>query len=951
MQLRDLEGARSDRRDPLRGALITPGVCAPLQVSATVAERVTGSPQRSWQLIAGMTDQGRMGPSTFRKLVFSFAVPLLCAIPTQGCSSDDTSKSEPGDEIEVVPFPSTKMLSAEDLSSLEPDAGDGRLVFRQPPKALENVGRGAVIVGGASKATPNGFLRVVLDAERTGEGLLLRTAIAPPQLAFKKLHARVARPVSLDDGPLVTNDTTTPLGIGGTSERKAPVNVVLFDGDGDPSTTNDQLRIEGSFSGAVAYNLSLDVDWGDIFDLPAAVTSCVESLAGVIIGKKPSCSLEDMLPEVKVAFTVDPSVASELRFVGQASLAFEKKFEIATVHLPPLILGPLVFLPTLDIIASVEGGASASFRAGVKGHVALTSSVAVSSKTAGRPVFSPPAVKDTSFDVEEPEVGLHAHAKTKAGVRLGMALYGAAGPYVTAEASLGLVADPERSPCWELRSGLSSRVGARITSPNLPVLGHVTLLDWSSPPFEPLDIVVASGSCKDPPAGSSHLPPGSGPDAPALRSPAFEPWSSLHEAGISDGASSSGPALTGIVFTDLSRAIDDRWVVAASEARALLKIDDAGNRIWSARYLTPTGTPLGIVRSVPTRDAGIAVLASDQDGSSFELLRVGQAGGVAFRRSYKLPFEICATPAARVLANDGPGGAGTGFLVAGECLSQDKAFVVHLDDAGAVIDAGLWAAPNGGASGLSPRAITRTGTNGELVLVGEVRGTSAGDGMFVARLDDAGALRSARGYAGCQTAFNLSPTSVIPAESGGITVAGGSHSQSRAFVARIRENGDVGFVTYPGFANGRAPVFVASAIAELPTSGFVMSASSVELTGEGDATVPAIALVGLDASGRPVWTKRYAPGAARASSFAALRLTTDGGALVTGLATGDAGASSIWAMKAFAKDGGLGKAAVVATTPTLDDGPSCSVQPFAFAPSVTELDVVAETRAVRVEKR
>jgi len=58
------------------------------------------------------------------------------------------------------------------------------------------------------------------------------------------------------------NTSLEPLGIGGTSERKTPVNVVLFDGDGDKNTTEDQLRIEGFFQGAITYDLSLDIDWG-----------------------------------------------------------------------------------------------------------------------------------------------------------------------------------------------------------------------------------------------------------------------------------------------------------------------------------------------------------------------------------------------------------------------------------------------------------------------------------------------------------------------------------------------------------------------------------------------------------------------------------------------------------------------------------------------------------------
>ena len=275
--------------------------------------------------------------------------------------------------------------------------------------------------------------------------------------------------------------------------------------------------------------------------------------------------------------------------------------------------------------------------------------------------------------------------------------------------------------------------------------------------------------------------------------------------------------------------------------------------------------------------------------------------------------------------------------------------MVHLDASGAVVGASLWTVQDDG--GLSPSAITRTGSGAELVLVGDARNAASGDGMFVARLDDAGGLRSSHGYVACETAFNLSPTAVIAAESGGITVAGGSHAQRRAFVARIHENGEVGFVRHPGLAGGNSPLFVASDLAELPTSGFVMAASTVELTGDGAAAVPALALVGLDAGGRPMWLKRYAPDARRAASFGALRLTPDGGVTVTALVAADDGAGSLWTMKAYAKDGDLGEAPVSTSTFALDDEPSCGLRRFELAPRVTELAVVAETKPVRVERR
>lgn len=864
-------------------------------------------------------------------------LPLSCVgLLVAACGSDSTSARATADEVEVIPFASTKMLTTADLASLQADKEDGKLVFDHAPAALADAAVGTVMVAGISPSTPHGFIRVVTNVTRNGDQLSLDTAAAPPQIAFQKLHARLSRPVSLDDAEPQLNTTLEPLGIGGTSERKTPVNVVLFDGDGDKNTTDDQLRIEGFFQGAITYDLSLDIDWGAVNKLPDVVTQCIASLSKLVRGKKPTCALSDLVPEVKVKFTVDPAVAADLHMIGQASLEFEKEFDVAVVPLTPLVLGPLVFLPRLEVIAKVEGGASASFKTGVAGHMTITTAVSVSNKTAGNPQFSPPAIKDKGYTVDTPEVGLHAHAQANAGVRLTMPLYGTIGPYATAEATMALEADPSKTPCWSLHAGLESVIGVRITTPALPLLGHVDLVDWKTAPFKAIDEVVASGVCKDPPAGSSRLPPGSGPDAPALRDPLFTPWSHAEE-GTVDTSASSGPSVTGIVFSDMQRAIDGRWLVSGSDARSLVKIDDTGKLVWRAAYAaSETDTALSVVRTIPRRDASITALVTGAVGSSFTLMSIGQSGAVRTAQAYSLPLDVCASPVARLLTTDN----GTGVLVFGECQSQGKAFSVHIDRAGNPIEAKLWTVD--GAAQLGPTAFTRTQPNGQLVVAGNYSATA--DGMYVARIDDSGGIAGADAYTACETAFNLAPTAAIPAETNGLTVVGGSHAQARAFVLRLHDDGNVGFVTYPGMKDGSGPVFVASAVAELPTTGFVMTSSVVELTAEDTAkTVPGIALAGLDAQGHSVWAKRYGLNG-HSSSFPSLRLTTDGGVLVSSLAatlgTPDQTTGATWSMKAFAKDGTVTDPALTSTSLVLDDGPTdCAVTRAPITPHVEDLAV------------
>src|SRR5262249_15694223 len=119
--------------------------------------------------------------------------------------------------------------------------------------------------------------------------------------------------------------------------------------------------------------------------------------------------------------------------------------------------------------------------------------------------------------------------------------------------------------------------------------------------------------------------------------------------------------------------------------------------------------------------------------------------------------------------------------------------------------------------------------------------------------------------------------------------AGRGGAGRNAVVARIKPDGSVGFASFPGFGFGLANIFVIDSIAALPTTGFVASGSTVRLTSGAPSNVAAVALVGLDSAGRILWAKRYnmgAPDAWAGVSQSSLRLTDDGGVLVTAAATG-----------------------------------------------------------------
>ena len=247
---------------------------------------------------------------------------------------------------------------------------DGTLRFDKPTAALEALQVGQVVLAGISPTTPQGLLRVVLRVTPEDSGALtVRTAAAPLQVAFKRLHARIADVTDpFKDGSSFLPTDTRPLGrrpqfsTGGTLGDQQNYDIVVFDGDGNIDTTNDQVRIKTTLGGGFAYNLSIDVDWGAVDALPDVLTDCLTSAANLLEGKPPTCKIDDLMPELKLGLKVDPHLEASVTLSGAATTGYSKDFDIGTILLPPFPVGPLVFQPTADIIATIEGSASARFR-------------------------------------------------------------------------------------------------------------------------------------------------------------------------------------------------------------------------------------------------------------------------------------------------------------------------------------------------------------------------------------------------------------------------------------------------------------------------------------------------------------------------------------------------------------------------------------------------------------
>lgn len=852
-----------------------------------------------------------------------WAACLLGALAA-GCggAEDPSPGRRTRDHIEYELFETTRLLEPAAAESLAVVDDDGLLVFDPAPLSLDDLAPGDVLLAGSSTAAPGGLLRVVLELHRDGDVLTLRTAAAPLQLAFKKLDVRVEREVFLEDGAfsegkdvqaLLAEERLDDLKVEGGAKKR--FDILVFDGDGDPKTSNDQVRIDATLWGGFGFDLYLYFDWGAILALPVTVTEC---LATIVAGS--DCSIENLLPEVTAGFGVNPYAGLDVKAIGAAMMSFEKEFVVGSIGLPPIVLGPMVFLPTIEVVAEVEGGSSARFEVQVHGEAEMESSVRLSTKRS--PELVPLSVKKYEAKATPPDVDLHAYASVMAGTRLGISLFGIAGPFATAGGEVSIHARPLDDPCWSLRFALEADLGFRVTTPQLPLIGYATIFQWTSPPFRPLDEEVASGTCvvpHDPPP-----PPGSGPNAARIQSPAFTPWAVV-VGGDVDGTLADGVGFLASGDPILHRTVDGRYLVAGTFLPSLHKISEDGELVWQARLSSEFGEPLHVIRVTTTRDAGLLALLRARATGAFVLAKLDQAGVPLEAWEYSVP--CVATP--HHLMPDGAGG----HLVLGGCRDRDEGWIVRTDGRGAV---SAWFLSEAGS-----RSIVLTAGHaieGDAVLAGKLLSAEGKGWVFALRLGGDGRIRHGTAWL-CAERVVAEPRTVVPSVDGGITIVG--ESNGPGFVARVRKDGTLGFVQFPHKGLGVPDVLALSSVAELPVTGMVVGASYGDVL---DDEPNSIVLAGLDGAGRTMWARRYFldEPTPRSLAWPTLQLTDDGGVFVVAVASpSEERSGDLVAMKVHIKDGFLGEGTALRSENfPLEDFP-CDVETRAFAPTLTEVEGIA----------
>jgi hypothetical protein len=887
----------------------------------------------------------------FRRGAVLLLIPLISALACSGSDGPDAPEKTK-DKISYELFDSAILLDKSALSQLEPETGDGLLVFKTTPSALANVARASVIVAGQSAATPKGLLRIVRSVEPNGAGVRITTMNAPLQLAFRQLHIELAprKTPEIGASDWLKNDLT-PLSAGsrpfasytGGKHPTLPLDIVAFDGDKDLSTKDDQVRVKGELGGGFDYTLTVDIDWGGVAAYPSALKACIKAALDVVFGQLPDCSIAALIPEMKASLVMSGELNAKLAFEGAAFKKYEADYSIGDIPLPQIPIGPLVIFPSVEITGRIAGAASSQFALETTADATLSAGVALSSRHGAS--FKTPTYSQ-SFTAPTTEVTLAASAKASIGADLHMRLYDFVGPKAGLHAYAELTADQSQSPCWDLHAGVEGRLGFKISA-KLPGLGEVTLVKTDDLVIPIVDESIASGACQLPKPGQSSLPPGSGPDNNTLLNPAFTPWSRTYSSPFV-----SYPFVTadGLRQIQLEQTIDGNYTLASSQSETLFKVNPEGKLLWANHYEMfddPVLPSMRALRVVDTLDAGLLVLMHP-----YAVIKIGQGGGVAWGESFdEAPTQFGGPYGDKVTLQMWTGGvadgAGGSWLVAthhvGGESNRTGAWLLHLDKNGIVLSSRRISHPT---LHLMPSMLFAW--QGGLFIAGfteEVGGVQRQG--FTLALDAAGEVKFANLHGGCGSISDLIPNTGIVHSSGDVILAGNGGQYFRSFVARIKPDGSVGFASFPWSGSG-SDYAVISGIAELPTSGFVV-------TGRYQAYPETSHLfsAGLDSVGGVQWVRDYQLTTAGTqlpeSTFPTLRLTDDGGALMAGFS--NAGKSSVgdmWLLKAFAKDGGIAfsSGALSASVSLSEAGCTMSVSPF--IPSIVPLNLWPTPRDVLV---
>jgi len=375
------------------------------------------------------------------------------------CSEDNPVEPPDGNEVKIPE--TTKSVDSTDYSSNLVSISYDSLTFTFQSgfssKYNPAVNDVLVIENGA------GLLRKITNIDSSGSNIVLTTQQATLEDAIEegnislKQNLQKARINKVD---YYYDGIEYKINKGQESNFEFDLDIILYDLDGNHSTTNDQVKLVGNFT--------LDADV--VFE--ARISSF-------------------KLRNAKIGLEATNSESLEL--IAQLNYTITKEITLATVHFSPIYfqLGPIpvVIVIKLDIKAGGCGYANASLSVGFENTVSYEAGI---SYVRGQG-WDPYSNFNNQFNYNPPTLTANAGARVYVKPEISVGVYGVLAGYANAEAYGEILVDFFNSPWWQLYAGLDFGVGARAK-----ILG-IEIFDFETNVLELRWLLAqASGNLLDP---------------------------------------------------------------------------------------------------------------------------------------------------------------------------------------------------------------------------------------------------------------------------------------------------------------------------------------------------------------------------------------------------------------------------------------------------------------------
>lgn len=346
-----------------------------------------------------------------------------------------------------IPSPNALTLSAESLRLITAVAPNGNgLYFSSTNSELSAIRPGVILALPPTTQLPNGFLGKVIGISNSGGQLFISTI--PATLSEALSHASVSIDRHLTSSDVASSVATAPgtrlvdrastrsLTAASTSDGLSVRldDLVVYDRDGNSSTTSDQVLLDGSITANPDVHFSFDID---------------------------DFHLESMSFYIQINESLELAIKSRL----EASL-FDGEKEFAQFDFGRIVIWvgwvPVVINPEASLVARAKGTASAGIEVGVNQATTFTAGLGYSNGS-----WNPISDFSSSFSFSGPTFSAGANIKGLVGPRLKLLLYGVIGPRADIDAFGELDVDLLRTPLWQIFGGLEGNAGV-----HLEIFGH-----------------------------------------------------------------------------------------------------------------------------------------------------------------------------------------------------------------------------------------------------------------------------------------------------------------------------------------------------------------------------------------------------------------------------------------------------------------------------------------------